>query len=486
MANGLVELINYLIPSGSTPRGYLQSAVFSATAISLDFRNISGGSFDGLPFRPSGVFIDNSQGTGALTITVNEISYTMSCPAGQWLNLQFPAPINTTVSIKGLGQATVLFVDFPVIPFQQTGSSLSIAWGAITGTLSSQTDLQNALNLKLTDPTTTAGDIIYRNGAGIQRLPIGTSGQVLEVVAGEPVWTTPASSGMTDPTTTEGDLIYRHSGAPARLGIGTAGQVLTVVSGDPAWQTSTALTNPMTTTGDIIYESGGVPTRLGIGPTGNVLTAGISGVPIWSAASGSQTGLPDSLASGDIYPAYAGPGGFAGNNLNSSTRVHFHLFQLDGTLTLNHINIGVTSLSVGNTIDVGIYHFLGAGKPGTCIISATLSTTLAGLVSASVGPVSLNPGLYFIAVHGTSVSPAILTTNAVTNECLGQYAALSTSDAMANAAGNNTTLHAVLLNDSALPGGSYTVGMDMTGLNLSSSNIVGYNTYLPAIGLTKQ
>ena len=46
------------------------------------------------------------------------------------------------------------------------------------------------------------------------------------------------TSGMTNPMTTAGDIIYSSSGStPARLGIGTTGQVVTVASGIPSWAT---------------------------------------------------------------------------------------------------------------------------------------------------------------------------------------------------------------------------------------------------------
>lgn len=118
MSNGLQQVINYMIPAVGTPRAYLQSGVLSATPVVLDFRNVSGGGFDGQPFRPSGVFIDNTQGTGPLSITIVEMSYQIVCPAGQSLNLQFPAPTDITANITGAGQATVVFVDFPVIPYR--------------------------------------------------------------------------------------------------------------------------------------------------------------------------------------------------------------------------------------------------------------------------------------------------------------------------------------------------------------------------------
>lgn len=68
--------------------------------------------------------------------------------------------------------------------------SASAAWGGITGTLSAQTDLQTALNNKLTDPMTTNGDLITRSGGSPVRLAIGTAGQFLTVAAGLPSWST--------------------------------------------------------------------------------------------------------------------------------------------------------------------------------------------------------------------------------------------------------------------------------------------------------
>ena len=66
----------------------------------------------------------------------------------------------------------------------------------------------------------------------------GTTGQVLKKNTNADmdfVWSAD-SAGMTNPMTTTGDTIYSSSGStPARLGIGTTGQVLSVVAGLPAW-----------------------------------------------------------------------------------------------------------------------------------------------------------------------------------------------------------------------------------------------------------
>lgn len=116
MSNGILSVTNYLIPPVGGPRAYVQAGTLSATPVFLDFRETSGGQIDGQPFRPNGVFIDNTQGTGDLIVELIEISYRIRCLAGQSLNSQFPAPINCTFNITGDGVATVVFVDFPVFP----------------------------------------------------------------------------------------------------------------------------------------------------------------------------------------------------------------------------------------------------------------------------------------------------------------------------------------------------------------------------------
>lgn len=126
MSNGLQNVINYMIPAVGTPRAYVWSGTLGADTVTVDFRGIEGGMIDGQPFRPSGVFIDNTQGTSNLTVVVNEISYQMICVAGGLLNLQFPAPVELSVTFSGTGPATLVFVDFPVLPFNnQIGSFIS-------------------------------------------------------------------------------------------------------------------------------------------------------------------------------------------------------------------------------------------------------------------------------------------------------------------------------------------------------------------------
>jgi hypothetical protein len=121
-------------------------------------------------------------------------------------------------------------------------------WGDIGGTLSNQSDLQSVLdgkqatlvsgtNIKtingasilssgnltlLTDPTTTTGDMIYRNSGGaLTRLAIGASNTVLTVSSGIPTWTatqrwsgdfTVVSTSVTNATLTDNNAMYTYTG----------------------------------------------------------------------------------------------------------------------------------------------------------------------------------------------------------------------------------------------------------------------------------
>ena len=114
MADNLQSTYNYLVPSTGTTRAYGVSEVLSATVKFVDFRAIE---LYGKPFVPSGVFIDNSQGTGPITIVINEMAFRIICNAGESRAVQYPAPAQQSVNITGLGQASVIFVDFPVIPY---------------------------------------------------------------------------------------------------------------------------------------------------------------------------------------------------------------------------------------------------------------------------------------------------------------------------------------------------------------------------------
>ena len=104
---------NYLVPAGGTTHGVSYTETFSAAPVVIDWRNFTINNF---PFQPQGAFIDNTLGVGTLTVTVLPINYSITVGAGQSAEVQFPAPNGMTMQITGNGQATLFFVDFPVLP----------------------------------------------------------------------------------------------------------------------------------------------------------------------------------------------------------------------------------------------------------------------------------------------------------------------------------------------------------------------------------
>jgi hypothetical protein len=144
----------------------------------------------------------------------------------------------------------------------------------------------------------TAGDILYTPSIGandLEKLPIGSTGQVLKVSGGVPVWgtdnnteytaqtplslsgtefqlgTVPYNKGGTGQSSwTQGDLLYASAdNVLAKLAHGTAGQVLKIDSAGevPEWGTLTGAT-PFTTSGNLLYPTD-TTLRLLVGSTAN-------------------------------------------------------------------------------------------------------------------------------------------------------------------------------------------------------------------------
>lgn len=121
-------------------------------------------------------------------------------------------------------------------------------------------------------PLTATGDMLTYGGGNNIRLPIGSTGQILAVVSGMPVWVNP-STGST-PLTTKGD-IYGYNTAPARIPVGTDSYVLTADSTNTlgvSWKPAGTPTLPVTTKGDLLgFDT--AANRVPVGTDGYILTA---------------------------------------------------------------------------------------------------------------------------------------------------------------------------------------------------------------------
>lgn len=106
---------NYLVPASGRVHGVSYKNDFGGvqSTDSVDWGSYKVNNF---PFIPQGAFIDNTQGTGDLTIYIEEIQYTIFVPQGISKQSQFPALDRSTMTITGTGQVSIFFVDFPVLP----------------------------------------------------------------------------------------------------------------------------------------------------------------------------------------------------------------------------------------------------------------------------------------------------------------------------------------------------------------------------------
>jgi hypothetical protein len=112
----------------------------------------------------------------------------------------------------------------------------------------------------LTDPTTTAGDILARDGAALGRFGVGAAGQVLTVDAAAPAklrWVTPAA-------------------APVASVFGRLGAVVAQAGDYTAAQVTGALVDSLTTKGDIFVRSASATGRFPAGLAGQILRADAS------------------------------------------------------------------------------------------------------------------------------------------------------------------------------------------------------------------
>jgi len=128
----------------------------------------------------------------------------------------------TASNITASSNSTLTTLSSLSLPGAQVTGNISGNAGNVTGTVAianggtGQTTANAAFNAL--SPMTTAGDMIYENATPIAaRLPIGSTGNVLTVSGGLPVWAAPATSGtVTSVALLDGSTspIYNISGSP--------------------------------------------------------------------------------------------------------------------------------------------------------------------------------------------------------------------------------------------------------------------------------
>lgn len=262
----------------------------------------------------------------------------------------------------------------------------------------------------LDDLGSATGDLIYRGSGGWVSLPIGMSGNVLEVVGGVPEWSTAPATGVTSISTGTG-----LTGGPI-TGTGTISfdtvvdsRILANISGStaaPVPNTLTAIIDHTigSTQGDILYRDSGNWAVLAPGTSGNVLTThGASANPTWSPASASGV---TNIATG---------AGLTGGPITSTGTVSFATIP-DGDVLANISGGG--AVPSPNTLTAIIDHVMGSTQGYILYRGASSWTVLAPGTSGQLlktGGASANPswvtpssGSELPLVNGDLPGPSIM------------------------------------------------------------------------------
>lgn len=209
-----------------------------------------------------------------------------------------------------------------------------VAWGGITGTLSSQTDLNSALGGKADTSHTQALSTLTQSGA--------TSGQV--ATWNGSAWTpvTPSGSGavlwggITGTLSDQTDLNSALSGKEASITAGTTSQYW---RGDKSWQTLNA-----TSVGLANVENTALSTWAG---TANVITLGTIGTGTWNATAIADGKIASALT-GKTYNGLSLTANATGWSLAGGTTSK--TLTLSNTLTLAGTDASTLNIGAGGTL----------------------------------------------------------------------------------------------------------------------------------------
>lgn len=149
-------------------------------------------------------------------------------------------------------------------------------------------------------PTTTEGDMIYRNATVNTRLAKGTAGQVLQMNTGA---TAPSWGKALPLTPTAGDILYYNGTAWVSLAKGTAEQPLKMNAAATAPEYGKAFpASPAS--GDILYYDGTSWVSLAKGTAAQVLAMnGTATAPEWAAAAAAGVFTSEYVSSDTLVSA---------------------------------------------------------------------------------------------------------------------------------------------------------------------------------------
>lgn len=319
--------------------------------------------------------------------------------------------------------------------------TVAAAWGSITGTLSSQTDLQNALDAKTNTsivPNTapSAGQLLVGNAGGTAYAPVSTSGDVTIASTGATTIgagkvTNAMLAGSIDLTTKVTGTLPPANGGTGSSSVPSAGQILVGNAGGTAFAA-------VSTSGDVTVDSTGA-TTIGAGKVTNSMLAGsidlttkVTGaLPVANGGTGLTAGTSGGVlaftASGTIASSSAlaanalvvgGGAGVAPSTVTTGT----------GVVTALGVNTGTAGAFVVNG------GALGTPSSGTV---TNLTGTASININGTVGATTPNTGAFTTITASSTTDSTTKDTGALVIEGgLGVEKKITTGDTISDASGN--------------------------------------------------
>jgi hypothetical protein len=287
--------------------------------------------------------------------------------------------------------------------------------------------------------TTLASNVVTSSLTAVGTIGTGTwNGSTIGILYGGTGQTTAAAAfAALSPLTNAGDLIYENSvPAPTNLAIGTTGQVLTVVAGLPSWQnpatngtvTSVALSLPsiFTVTGSPVTTSGTL--------TGTLTTQSDNTVFAGPVSGGAATPTFRLLVSADIPNNAANTTGTASNITSASNTTLTSLPDLTSASSLIISGSQITGFTQGSVLFAGASGQITQDNPNFYWNDSTLNLGL-GLIPGTNIALDL--------LNSSGASKAIQTTSYGTGSSIpfrGRFARGTVGTPAAAQAGDNLSV----------------------------------------------
>lgn len=239
------------------------------------------------------VFVINDSNTNTRKITYGNLTRDLISTTGD-------QEINGNLTINGLLTADQISIMSPLVTIDSAANAVGINTDSpqetldvngnlrIRGTGELQLgDYDNDNHVSFKAPAVLAQDFEYIVPAAYPTI----DGQILASnTDGEQFWI----SSLIDPTTSIGDMVYRDIlNQVERLPIGNVGQILSVrADGVPGWLNAPpSFADPMENAGDMIIRGlTNTTQRIGAGPPGYGLIMGTNGLPQWQVISAGAAG----------------------------------------------------------------------------------------------------------------------------------------------------------------------------------------------------